>query len=102
MDWFIDEQSGGRGAEKQYNITDRLLAIHYSHLCGGSCIEVISTLNEHIGFHPGLSLPSADISLHVIQELKTENIIFQNGDLTYTINHFEKLNNLLQKLAIKT
>lgn len=102
IDTFIDEQLGSRGTEKQYSISDGLLAIHYSHLCGGSCIEDINTLNEHIGFHPGLSLPSADTSLRVMQELKTENIIVNNEDVTHTFNHHEKLNDLLQKLAIKT
>jgi hypothetical protein len=102
IDTFIDEQLGSRGAQKEYSISDGLLAIHYSHLCGGSCMEDINTLNEHIGFHPGLSLPSADTSLRVMQELKTEDIIVENGDVTHTFNHHEKLNDLLQKLAIKT
>src|ERR1019366_5930840 len=53
IDTFIDEQLGSRGAKKEYSISDGLLAIHYSHLCGGSCMEDINTLNEHIGFHPG-------------------------------------------------
>lgn len=102
IDTFIDERLGSRGAEKEYSISDGLLAIHYSHLCGGSCIEDINTLNEHIGLHPGLSLPSADTSLRVMQELKTENAIIENGDVTHTFNQHEKLNDLLQKLAIKT
>ena len=102
IDTFIDEQLGSRGVQKQYSISDGLLAIHYSHLCGGSCMEDINILNEHIGFHPGLSLPSADTSLRVMQELKTEDIIVENGDVTHTFNHHEKLNDLLQKLAIKT
>jgi hypothetical protein len=102
IDTFIDEQLGSRGAKKEYSISDGLLAIHYSHLCGGSCMEDINTLNEHIGFHPGLSSPSADTSLRVMQELKTENTIVENGDVTHTFNHHKKLNDLLQKLAIKT
>lgn len=102
IDTFIDEQLGSRGVEKEYSISDGLLGIHYSHLCGGSCIEDINTLNEHIGYHPGLSLPSADTSLRVMKELKTDNIIVNNEDVTHTFNHHEKLNDLLQKLAIKT
>lgn len=102
IDSFIDEQLGSRGAEKEYSIADGLLAIHYSHLCGGSCIEDINTLNEHIGFHPGLSLPSADTSLRVMKELKTDNTIVNNDAVTHTFNQHEKLNDLLQKLAIKT
>ncbi len=102
LDTFIDEQLGSRGVQKQYSISDGLLALHYSHLCGGSCMEDINTLNEHIGFHPGLSLPSADTSLRVMQELKTEDTIVENGGVTHTFNHHEKLNDLLQKLAIKT
>ena len=102
IDTFIDEQLGSREAKKEYSISDGLLAIHYSHLCGGSCMEDINTLNEHIGFHPGLSSPSADTSLRVMQELKTENAIVENGDVIHTFNHHKKLNDLLQKLAIKT
>ncbi len=102
IDTFIDEHLGSRGAKKEYSISDGLLAIHYSHLCGSSCIEDINTLNEHIGFHPGLSSPSADTSLRVMQELKTENTIVENGEVTHTFNHHKKLNDLLQKLAIKT
>lgn len=102
IDTFIDEQLGSRGVQKEYSISDGLLTIHYSHLCGGSCIEDINTLNEHIGFHPELSLPSADTALRVMQELKTADTIIENGDVTHTFNHHQKLNDLLQKLAIKT
>jgi len=102
IDTFIDAHFGSRGPLKQYSISDGLLAIHYSHLCGSSCIEDINTLNEYIGFHPGLSLPSADTSLRVMQELKTENTIVENGDVTHIFNRHKKLNNLLQQLAIKT
>jgi len=101
IDTFINEQLGSRGQEKTYSIADGLLAIHYSHLCGGSCIEDINTLNEHIGFHPGLSLPSADTALRVMQELKTEDTIVTNGEVTHQFNEHDKLNNFLQKLAIK-
>ena len=69
IDTFINEQLGSRGKEKIYSIADGLLGIHYSHLCGGSCIEDINTLNEHIGIHPGLSLPSADTALRIMQSL---------------------------------
>ena len=54
IDAFIDEDMGSRGALKQDSISDGLLAIHYSHLLGSSCIEDINILNEHIGSHPGL------------------------------------------------
>lgn len=99
---FIDEQLGSRGEKKQYKISDGLLAIHYSQLCGASCIEDINTLNEHVGFHPGLSSPSADTSLRIMQELKTENVVIENAGVTHTFNHHQKLNDLLQKLALKT
>ncbi len=101
IDKFIDEQLGCRGAQKEYSISQGLLGIHYSHLCGGSCIEDINTLSEHIGFHPELKLPSADTALRIMQELKTEDSIIKNGDVTHTFNHHEKLNDFLQKLALK-
>lgn len=101
IDKFIDEQLGNRGAQKEYSISDGLLGIHYSHLCGGSCIEDINALGEHIGFHPGLKLPSADTVLRIMQELKTEDSIIKNGDATHIFNTHEKLNDCLQKLALK-
>jgi hypothetical protein len=102
IDNFINEQLGSRGQAKTYSIADGLLSIHYSHLCGGSCIEDINTLGEHIGFHPGLSLQSADTALRIMQELKTEDDIVQNGEVTHQFNQHDKLNDVLQKLAIKT
>lgn len=102
IDKFINEQLGNRGEAKTYSISDGLLAVHYSHLCGGSCIEDINTLGEHIGFHPGLSLPSADTALRIMKELKTEDIIVQNDEVTHQFNQHDKLNDVLQKLAIKT
>ena len=102
IDRFINEQLGSRGEAKIYNIADGLLSIHYSHLCGGSCIEDINTLGEHIGLHPGLSLTSADTALRIMQELKTEDTIVQNAEVSHQFNRHDKLNDLLQKLAIRT
>jgi hypothetical protein len=102
IDNFINEQLGSRGEAKTYSKADGLLSVHYSHLCGGSCIEDINTLGEHIGFHPGLALPSADTALRIMQELKTEDSIVQNGEVTHQFNHHNKLNDVLQKLALKT
>ena len=102
IDKFINEQLGSRGDAKLYSIADGLLSIHYSQLCGGSCIEDINTLGEHIGFHPALSLTSADTALRILQELKTEDTIIQNGEVTHQFNRHDKLNGLLQKLAVKT
>jgi len=78
------------------------LSIHYSHLYGGSCIEDINVLGEHIGFHPDLSLTSADTALRIMQELKTEDTIMQNGEVIHQFNCHKKLNDFLQKLAVKT
>lgn len=102
IDNFINEQLGSRGKAKTYSIADGLLSIHYSHLCGGSCIEDINTLNEHVGYHPGLSLTSADTALRIMQELKNDDTIIENGEVTHQFNQHDKLNNLLQKLAVKT
>ena len=102
IDKFINEQLGSRGAAKEYTISDGLLSIHYSHLCGGSCLEDINTLGKHIGFHPGLSLASADTASRVLQELKTADTIVQNEGVTHHFNRHDKLNSFLQKLAIKT
>lgn len=84
------------------SVADVLLGIHYSHLCGGSCIEDLNTFNEHIGIHADLLLPSADTALRVMQEVKTEDIIVENGNVTHQFNRHDKLNDCLQKLAVKT
>lgn len=102
IDRYINEQLGSRGEQKIYSIADGLLSIHYSHLCGGSCIEDVNTLNEHIGIHPGLRLPSADTALRIMQELKTEDTIVYNDDVMHQFNTPDKLNDCIQKLAIKT
>ena len=102
IDSFINEQLGSRGCEKVYSISDGLLAIHYSHLCGGSCVEDINKLNEHIGYHPELILPSSDTALRIMDELKVNNTIIQNEEVTHTFNYHERLNDTLVKLAVKT
>lgn len=58
-------------------------------------------LGEHIGFHPGFKLPSADTTLRIMQELKTEETVIVNGEVTHHFNHHEMLNDCLQKLALK-
>ena len=98
---FINEQLGSRGDQKQYSISDGLLAVYYSHLCGGSCVEDINKLSEHMGYHPELTLPSADTALRIMDELKVENTIIQNEEVTHTFNYNQKLNDTLVRLAIK-
>src|SRR2546428_4018059 len=83
VDKFLDDQLGSRGSKKEYTISDGLLGIHYSHLCGGSCVEDISMLGEHIGFHRGFKLPSADTTLRIMQELKTEESVIINDEVTH-------------------
>ncbi len=101
IDKFLDDQLGSRGPKKEYSISDGLLGIHYSHLCGGSCIEDINTLGEHVGVHPTFKLPSADTALRIMQELKAEDTVITNGAVLHTFNYHEKLNDCLQKLALK-
>jgi len=72
LDTFINEQLGSRGEETQYSYSDGLLALAYSHLCGASCIEDLNTLARHIGYYPGLQLPSADTMLRILQALKAQ------------------------------
>src|SRR5665647_2537340 len=65
-------------------------------------IEEIKTLNERILSRTcGIKLPSADTALRIMQELKTEDSIIKNGDVTHTFHYHEKLNDCLQKLALK-
>jgi hypothetical protein len=49
-----------------------------------------------------LSLTSADTALRILQELKTEDSIIQNGEVSHRFNRQDKLNDLLQQLAVRT
>ncbi|HEU0144418.1 MAG TPA: IS1380 family transposase [Nitrososphaera sp.] len=102
LDRFINEQLGSRGEEKQYSYADGLLALAYSHLCGASCCEDINTLHDHIGYYPGLQLPSTDTVLRIMQALKVENTEIDNEGVVHQFNCNEKLNDFLQKLALQT
>ncbi len=102
IDKFINEQLGSRGEAKTYTIAEGCCPYTIAIYAAAVGIEDINTLGEHIGFHPGLSLTSADTALRIMQELKTEDIIVQNGEVTHQFNSHNKLNDFVQKLAIKT
>src|SRR5918998_4142040 len=102
LDRFINEQLGSRSEEAEYSYSDGLLALSYSHLCGASCAEDINTLSEHIGYYPGLRLPSTDTVLRILKELKVETTEINNEGVVHQFNYNKKLNDFLQKLALKT
>jgi hypothetical protein len=102
IDSFINEHLGNRGKKADYSYADGLLAVAYSHLCGASCLEDINTLGEHIGYYPGLQLPSADTAGRIMNELKVNNTTINNEDVIHEFNYNEKLNDLLQKFCLKT
>ena len=72
IDAFITKHLGSRGKDVTYSYADGFLAVAYSHLCGASCLEDINTLQEHIGYYPGLQLPSADTAMRMMNVLKPE------------------------------
>jgi peroxiredoxin len=102
IDRFINEQLGCRSQQAEYSYSDGLLALSYSHLCGASCCEDINTLRKHIGYYPGLQQPSTDTVLRIMQELKVNNTVIDNDGVLHQFNYNEKLNDFLQKLALKT
>jgi hypothetical protein len=102
IDSFINEHIGKRGKKVDYSYADGLLTVAYSHLCGASCLEDINTLDEHIGYYPGLQLPSADTVARIMNELKMDNTTISNEGVVHEFNYNEKLNDLLQRLCLKT
>ena len=87
-----------------YQYSEILRSLMCVYLCGGSCIEDISThLMKHLSLHPTLRTCSADTILRAIGELTCKNITYKSATgKSYDFNTANKMNCLLIKALLAT
>ena len=99
---IITEKIGIRKPNAQYSYTEIVHTFLANCLAQGSVLSDIETLNSKMQGQEIKKLPSADTIEYVCQELKTNNIILKNGDITHEFNFNNKLNETLLAIALKT
>ena len=76
----IDSTLGLRCTLFGYQYSEILRSLMCTYLCGGSCVEDISThLMKHLSLHPTLRTCSADTILRAIGELTCKNITYKSA-----------------------
>ena len=100
----IDSTLGLRCTLFGYQYSEILRSLMCVYLCGGSCIEDISThLMKHLSLHPTLRTCSADTILRAIGELTCKNITYKSASgKSYDFNTADKMNCLLIKALLAT
>ena len=100
----IDSTLGLRCTLFGYQYSEILRSLMCVYLCGGSCIEDISThLMKHLSLHPTLRTCSADTILRAIGELTCKNITYKSATgKSYDFNTADKMNCLLIKALLAT
>ena len=100
----IDSTLGLRCTLFGYQYSEILRSLMCVYLCGGSCIEDISThLMKHLSLHPTLRTCSADTILRAIGELTCKNITYKSASgKSYDFNTADKMNSLLIKALLAT
>ena len=95
----IDSTLGLRCTLFGYQYSEILRSLMCVYLCGGSCVEDISThLMKHLSLHPTLRTCSADTILRAIGELTCKNITYKSASgKSYDFNTADKMNCLLIK-----
>ena len=97
----IDSSLGLRCTMFGYQYSEILRSLMCVYLCGGSCIEDVTThLMKHLSLHPTLRTCSADTILRAIEELTCKNITYKSASgKSYDFNTADKMNCLLVKPA---
>ena len=92
----IDSTLGMRCKWYGYQYSEILRSLMCVYLCGGSCIEDVTThLMRHLSLHPSLRTCSADTILRAIEELTCENTTYQSASgRVYDFNTADKMNSL--------
>ena len=87
-----------------YQYSEILHSLMCVYLCGGSCIEDVTThLMKHLSLHPTLRTCSADTILRAIEELTCKNITYKSASgNSYDFNTADKMNCLLIKALLAT
>ena len=100
----IDSTLGLRCTLFGYQYSEILRSLMCVYLCGGSCVEDISThLMKHLSLHPTLRTYSADTILRAIGELTCKNITYKSASgKSYDSNTADKMNCLLIKALLAT
>lgn len=100
----IDSTLGLRCTLFGYQYSEILRSLMCVYLCGGSCIEDISThIMKHLSLHPTLRTCSADTILRAIGELTCKNITYKSASgKSYDFNTADKMNCLLIKALLAT
>ena len=100
----IDSTLGLRCTMFGYQYSEILRSLMCVYLCGGSCIEDVTThLMSHLSLHPTLRTCSADTILRAIKELTQDNISYTSDTgKTYDFNTADKLNTLLLNCLLST
>ena len=100
----IDSTLGLRCTLFGYQYSEILRSLMCVYLCGGSCIEDVTThLMKHLSLHPTLRTCSADTILRAIEELTCKNITYKSASgNSYDFNTADKMNCLLIKALLAT
>ena len=89
----IDSTLGLRCTMFGYQYSEILRSLMCVYLCGGSCIEDVTThLMKHLSLHPTLRTCSADTILRAIEELTCKNITYKSASgNSYDFNTADKM-----------
>ena len=100
----IDSTLGLRSKNQGYQYSEIFRTLMSVYLCGGSCIEDISShLLPTLRTVPHLRVCSSDTILRAIEELQVENVAYQaESGKSYNFNTADKLNELLINVLITT
>ena len=100
----IDSTLGLRCTLFGYQYSEILRSLMCVYLCGGSCIEDVTThLMKHLSLHPTLRTCSADTILRAIEELTCKNITYKSASgKSYDFNTADKMNCLLVNALLAT
>ena len=100
----IDSTLGLRCTMFGYQYSEILRSLMCVYLCGGSCIEDVTThLMKHLSLHPTLRTCSADTILRAIEELTFKSITYKSASgKSYDFNTAEKMNCLLVNALLAT
>ena len=101
---IIDSTLGFRSKTHGYQYSEIFRTMMCVYLCGGSCIEDISShLLPMLRTVPHLRTCSSDTILRAIEELQVDNITYQaESGKSYNFNTADKLNGLLLNALIAT
>lgn len=100
----IDSTLGLRCTMFGYQYSEILRSLMCVYLCGGSCIEDVTThLMKHLSLHPTLRTCSADTILRAIEELTFKSITYKSASgKSYDFNTADKMNCLLVNALLAT